>query len=296
MLNGLHAPWADEVMRVVSDRFIWIPLYLLLLIVLQRRFGWRGLAWAVPSIALLIFMADKGSVLLFKETVQRLRPCFEPLLEGRSTWYASCGGKYGFVSSHASNHFAIAVFMSMALRSTPRWATAALLLWAALIAYSRVYLGVHYPVMFWSVAFGVHWSVSSWAVSMWDSLLQGNTHECLVSDLHRRWRWQCAALRGLPCSVAGAISPFPWATLASNLLATALLAWLIMRFNVLHPGKGTWQALLAIGLCGGFSTMSTFSYENYLLIRNGLFGFAMINVLLTVTLGIMLFYFFARTP
>ena len=49
-------------------------------------------------------------------------------------------------------------------------------------------------------------------------------------------------------------------------------------------------------LCGGFSTMSTFSYENYLLIRNGLFGFAMINVLLTVTLGIMLFYFFARTP
>ena len=89
---------------------------------------------------------------------------------------------------------------------------------------------------------------------------------------------------------------FPWATLASNLLATALLAWLIMRFNVLHTGKGTWQALLAIGLCGGFSTMSTFSYENYLLIRNWLFGFAKINVLLTVTLGIMLFYFFARTP
>ncbi|MBP8879050.1 MAG: phosphatase PAP2 family protein, partial [Flavobacteriales bacterium] len=59
--------------------------------------------------------------------------------------YASCGGKYGFVSSHASNHFAIAVFMSMALRSVPRLATAALLFWAALIAYSRVYLGVHYP-------------------------------------------------------------------------------------------------------------------------------------------------------
>ncbi|MBK6371655.1 MAG: phosphatase PAP2 family protein [Flavobacteriales bacterium] len=204
VLNGLHAPWADEVMRVV-DRFIWIPLYLLLLIVLQRRFGWRGLAWAVPSIALLIFMADKGSVLLFKETVQRLRPCFEPLLEGKvHLVYASCGGKYGFVSSHASNHFAIAVFMSMALRSTPRWATAALLLWAALIAYSRVYLGVHYPG---DVLVGGLWgTLVGFLVGRiyGDSLLQGNTHECLVSDLHRRWRWQCAALRGLPCSVAGA--------------------------------------------------------------------------------------------
>ncbi|HRH39403.1 MAG TPA: phosphatase PAP2 family protein, partial [Flavobacteriales bacterium] len=51
----------------------------------------------------------------------------------------------GFVSSHASNHFAIAVFMTGVLKGSPRWATPALLAWAVLIAYSRVYLGVHYP-------------------------------------------------------------------------------------------------------------------------------------------------------
>ncbi len=88
---------------------------------------------------------------------------------------------------------------------------------------------------------------------------------------------------------------FPWATLASNLLATALLAWLIMRFQVMHPGREHWQALLAIGFCGGFSTMSTFSFENYALFRDGLVGFAILNILITVTFGILLFHFFART-
>ncbi len=88
---------------------------------------------------------------------------------------------------------------------------------------------------------------------------------------------------------------FPWATLASNLLATALLAWLIMRFHVHQPGREHWQALLAIGLCGGFSTLSTFSYENYVLFRDGFTGFAVANILISVTLGILFFHFFART-
>ncbi len=56
-----------------------------------------------------------------------------------------CGGRFGFVSSHASNHFAIALFMIGVLGGRPRWALPALLAWASLVAYSRVYLGVHYP-------------------------------------------------------------------------------------------------------------------------------------------------------
>lgn len=88
---------------------------------------------------------------------------------------------------------------------------------------------------------------------------------------------------------------FPWATLASNLLATAFLAWLVMRAQVLHPGRESWQALLAIGFCGGFSTLSTFSLENYALIRDGHFMFALLNILVSVTLGILVFHFFART-
>jgi undecaprenyl-diphosphatase len=145
-LNGLHAPWADAVMLAVSHPVFWVPLYLFFLFLLQQRYGWRELAWAVPVIALMVLFSDKGSVVLFKETVQRLRPCHEPLLQGLVHLVPEgCGGRYGFVSSHASNHFAIAAFMAGALRGSPRWATGVLILWAALVAYSRIYLGVHYP-------------------------------------------------------------------------------------------------------------------------------------------------------
>ena len=88
---------------------------------------------------------------------------------------------------------------------------------------------------------------------------------------------------------------FPWATLSANLLATALLAWLIMRFEVHLPGKEQWRALLAIGFCGGFSTLSTFSFENYQLIRDGLFTYAALNIVISVGGGVILFYLFART-
>ena len=145
-INGAHAPWADVVMAIVSERWTWVPLYLFLLYVIQRRHGWAGLGWAVPVIAVLIFCSDTGSVALFKNTVQRLRPCHQPELQGLVHLVnGHCGGRYGFVSSHASNHFAIAAFMAGVLRGTPRWGMVLLMAWAALIAYSRVYLGVHFP-------------------------------------------------------------------------------------------------------------------------------------------------------
>lgn len=88
---------------------------------------------------------------------------------------------------------------------------------------------------------------------------------------------------------------FPWATLSANLLATALLAWLIFRFEIHLPGKEQWRALLVIGFCGGFSTLSTFSYENFQLLRDGLFGYAALNILVSVGAGILLFHLFARS-
>lgn len=150
-INGLHSAFFDIVMWHVSEPLTWIPVYLFLLVVLQRRFGWKGLALSVPVIALMILCSDSGSVLLFKNTVQRLRPShvdalngsIHLLLDAKGEVYR--GGTFGFVSSHASNHFAIALFMIGLLRSWPRGLAPLLLLWAMVIAYSRIYLGVHYP-------------------------------------------------------------------------------------------------------------------------------------------------------
>jgi undecaprenyl-diphosphatase len=145
-INGLHAPWADGIMVGLSEMLVWIPLYVVLLYLLQRQHGWTGLLWAVPVIGGMIFCSDTGSVVLFKETFQRLRPCHEPVLQGLVHLVNDhCGGRYGFVSSHASNHFAIAAFMGLVLRPRFRWAALALILWAAAVAYSRIYLGAHYP-------------------------------------------------------------------------------------------------------------------------------------------------------
>ena len=145
-INGLHAPWADALMVGLSEMLVWIPLYVFLLYLLQRSYGWKGLLWAVPVIAGMIFCSDTGSVVLFKETFQRLRPCHEPALQGLVHLVNEhCGGRYGFVSSHASNHFAIAALMALVLRDKYRFAPAMLLTWAVVVAYSRIYLGAHYP-------------------------------------------------------------------------------------------------------------------------------------------------------
>lgn len=145
-INGWHAPWADALMRWVSAKSTWIPLYALFLFLVKRRMGWRGLAWAVPVIGLMILCSDQGSVQLFKENVQRLRPCHEPTLSGMVHLVQDgCGGRFGFVSSHAANHTAVAFFMIGVLGGRPRWSIPALIGWAALVSYSRVYLGVHYP-------------------------------------------------------------------------------------------------------------------------------------------------------
>lgn len=150
-INGLHAPWADTLMWTLSDLRLWIPLYCFFLFLLQRRYGWRGLGIAVPVIALMVFCTDTGSVTLFKNTVQRLRPSHVEELQGMVHLLPGTdgelyrGGQFGFVSSHATNHFGIAAFMAGALAGMPRWAAPLLFFWALSIAYSRVYLGVHYP-------------------------------------------------------------------------------------------------------------------------------------------------------
>lgn len=142
-LNGMHSPFMDEVMWFFSRIPVWIPLYILFIVLIILRF--RKKAWLIiPLVILLIACSDQSSVHLFKEVFHRLRPSHEPSLEGMLHFVNNYkGGTYGFISSHASNTFALAVFLSLLFRK--RWFTTGILLWAGIVSYSRIYLGVHYP-------------------------------------------------------------------------------------------------------------------------------------------------------
>ena len=138
-INGAHSAATDVWMSYLSDPRLWIPIYLLFLVLIKVRWGWRGFWWSLPVAGLMVLCSDTGSVLLFKDTVQRLRPCHAPDLQGLVHLVnGNCVGLYGFVSSHASNHFALATFMVGMLQRRPRWAVLLLYLCAALIFYSRV--------------------------------------------------------------------------------------------------------------------------------------------------------------
>ena len=140
----------DSIMILISSKWLWIPLYLFIIYNIFKKFSDQTLK-ILFSIGFLIFLADFGSVHLFKEVFERIRPCHT--LEGIRI-VDGCGGPYGFISSHASNSFAIAFFISLLFRN--KIGFACLFSWAILIGFSRIYLGVHYPFdilggMFWGL-------------------------------------------------------------------------------------------------------------------------------------------------
>lgn len=140
-----HA-WLDIIMPIWRTKTTWLPLYALLLFVIAKEYKWSTF-WVLILIGASIALADQTSSIWIKHSVQRLRPCREPLLMDQVRTLVHCGTGFSFTSSHACNHFALVMQLFLLFRK--EWKTRYWIFWfawAASIAYGQVYVGVHYPL------------------------------------------------------------------------------------------------------------------------------------------------------
>lgn len=142
-INGHHCTAMDWVMWVFTARWSWIIVIVAAFIFSTLRHERKRWWLVLAAIGLCFLLADQGSVQLFKNTVCRLRPCHA--LENVHMFHEGCGGLYGFISSHAANAFAIAVFFVLRYWKRDKIVPICMIAWALLTSYSRAYLGKHYP-------------------------------------------------------------------------------------------------------------------------------------------------------
>ena len=145
-LNGLHVGWLDPVMTFISSETGWIPFYVILLYLVFKKLGWKGLLFVVIGVVVLITCSDQLSSHVFKPVFHRFRPCHDPLIQDLVHLpNGHCGGQYGFISSHACNTFALASFITLIMKKFYKKIGLLMFIWAALVSYSRIYMGVHFP-------------------------------------------------------------------------------------------------------------------------------------------------------
>lgn len=147
-IHHVRNEFFDFIAHWLSNRWIWIPLYIWLAFKVVKYY--KSHSWVViVSVILMIVVSDQGAN-LFKNNVKRPRPCHsnELLTQYYIVAPDGCGGPYGFFSGHASNSFALAFIMLLLVKrkDTKAWRPWLwMFVWAFAVAWSRIYLGVHYP-------------------------------------------------------------------------------------------------------------------------------------------------------
>lgn len=145
LLNGLHCAFCDKVFPILTEFWAWIPLFLLWFWLLYKKFR-KKLFTVAFCIVALVLLTDQSANLV-KKTVKRYRPSHNLLIKDKVHVVNDYrGGEYGFVSNHAANVWGIAIFLFLLLRPAKKWIILSLFTWAVFICYTRIYLGVHYPL------------------------------------------------------------------------------------------------------------------------------------------------------
>lgn len=140
----LQNSFFDAVMPFIREPKVWAPLYLFVVVMVVSNFRKKAIFWLV-GFALTLTITDTISSKIFKPWIARPRPCGDPDFSQFVHLLANCGGNGSFTSSHAANHFGMAFFLFSTLSSVFPPAKYIFFIWAALVCYAQVYVGVHYP-------------------------------------------------------------------------------------------------------------------------------------------------------
>ena len=143
-LNNLGDTPFDPFWMMISKTFIWIPLYIIFCYFLYKNFKLKSLLYILLFVAIGVTISDQVAG-IFKYGVSRLRPCHDPSIQSFMR-IVKCGGQFGFYSAHASNTFFLASYLSFLLKDKLKWFPYVIFVWAVVVSYSRIYLGVHFPI------------------------------------------------------------------------------------------------------------------------------------------------------
>jgi len=144
-LNNLGTETWDGLWLLITNKYTFIPLYLFLLFLMYKKYGLKAIFTFMILIIIMITFTDQITN-VFKRGFERLRPCRTEGVMEQMRYIAAHCGKYSFFSGHSSNSMAAAVFGGLILRSYKKKIIFILLFWSAMVAYSRIYVGVHFPL------------------------------------------------------------------------------------------------------------------------------------------------------
>ncbi len=143
--HDLSNGFFDYFFTFIRNKYVWLPLYMFLISFFIFNFKNKGIL--ILSIAFLtVGIADFTSASLIKPGVERVRPCNDIQLKSEVISRVRCGNGYSFPSSHATNHFALGIFFFLIFSSINKSLASLFLLWATLISFAQIYVGVHYPI------------------------------------------------------------------------------------------------------------------------------------------------------